>query len=86
MISRASSIRCATESRIERDEVAEICIRLPRARIILASGARMRGASWPASRSATKFSIQRTEPISVSTCQKVASTPITKTSTMKPFR
>ncbi len=46
----------------------------------------MRGASLPASFSETKFSIQRTEPISVSTCQKVASTPITKTSTMKPFR
>jgi hypothetical protein len=49
-MSRSSSIRVATLSRIERDEPALICIRLPRVRRSEASGARRRGARvilWP---------------------------------------
>ena len=44
VISRASSIRWATESRIDRAEVEAICMRLPRCRSNVARGASNSGA------------------------------------------
>ena len=81
-------MRVATVSRIERveDEVSE-----RRARRLARSdarGASRRGAwvnSWPG-RSSAKPSIQLTEEIRVSTCQKQAATPMKKTKTMKILR
>ena len=87
-MSRASSMRVATDSRIERAEEFEICpARGPRERKSAASGASKRGAmviSCPG-RWAAKPSIQLTDRISCATCQKQVSTPRMKTARISPF-
>ena len=62
------------------------CIRAARDPSMEAKGASNEGgrSSSPVS-PAAKRSIQRTEPISCSTCQKQARRPITKTKRMNPF-
>ena len=63
VMSRSSSIRVATESRMERAEVAPIALFRPRARNSAARGASRRGAltiSWPGFCTA-KPSIQPTD-------------------------
>ena len=88
MRSRCSSIRVATNSRIERVEAEVSDRRARRPESSAASGASSRGAlvnSCPG-RSSAKPSIQFTEEISVRTCQKQARTPMKKTRRMKIFR
>ena len=63
VISRVSSIRVATESRMDRVDAVPICVWAPRLRNKAAKGASNGGALAvsPPSRSAAKFSIHRTE-------------------------
>ena len=88
MISWSSSIRVATESRIERVEEEVSCIRAPRVRSSAASGASSEGAGRSASPGCwrAKASIQLTEFISRTTCRKQDSTPRTKTTPMTVLR
>jgi hypothetical protein len=68
VISRASSIRVETESRIDRVDEELTCIRAPRVRSNAASGASIGGALESGScESEAKFSIQRTEMMSWNT-------------------
>ncbi len=86
-MSRCSSIRVATESRIERAFDDEICIRAPRERNSAASGASSRGASTMScpGRCSTKSLIQRTDCTSCNTCRKQMTMPRAKTTPTKPF-
>ena len=70
------------------EDDAEICIRAPRERSSVASGARRRGGLTNSCLDfrAVKPSIQLTERISWITCQKQAITPITKTSSDEPVQ
>ena len=89
-MSRDSSMRVATESRIVRAEEAEMLARASRCPRSCASGASTRGArTAPAPRpprARVNAPIQRTPARTCQTCQKQATTPITKTTAMNPLR